>query len=45
VKQLLPVLTEEQYGSVGTQLTKLQEALDRQGRNRERPRSYAAMMS
>ena len=35
VKQLLPVLTEEQYGSVGTQLKDLQEALDRHGRDRE----------
>jgi hypothetical protein len=45
VKQLLPVLTEDQCRSFGTQLKELQEALDRQGRNRERPRSYAATMS
>jgi hypothetical protein len=32
VKQLLPVLTKEQYRSVGPQLNDLQEALDRQGR-------------
>jgi hypothetical protein len=45
VKQLLPVLTEDQYGSVGTQLKDLQEALDRIGRNYERPRSATASMS
>jgi hypothetical protein len=45
VKQLMPVLPDAQQRSFGTQLTKLQEALDRQGRNRERPRSYAATMS
>jgi hypothetical protein len=45
VKQLLPVLTEEQYRTFGTQLKELQEALDRQGRNRERPRFAAATMS
>lgn len=32
VKQLLPVLTDDQYQSVGPKLNKLQEALDRQGR-------------
>jgi hypothetical protein len=32
VKQLLPVLTEDQYQSIGPQLNKLQEALDRLGR-------------
>ncbi len=40
VKQLLPVLTEEQYRNVGPQLNKLREALDRQDR-----RSVAASMS
>src|SRR5712691_3277038 len=32
VKRLLPVLTEDQHRSVGPQLNKLREALDRQGR-------------
>ena len=32
VKRLLPVLTEDQYQSVGPPLNKLREALDRQGR-------------
>ena len=40
VKQLLPVLTEDQYRNVGPQLNKLREALDRQGR-----RFAAASMS
>jgi hypothetical protein len=42
VKQLLPVLTDDQYQSVGPNLNKLQEALNRQGRNNERPRSNTA---
>jgi hypothetical protein len=45
VKQLLPVLTDDQYQSVGPKLNELQEALDRLDRNRERPRSNAASMS
>ncbi len=45
VKQLLPVLTEEQYRNVGQQLNKLQEALEHLGRNCERPRSATASMS
>ena len=45
VKQLLPVLSEDQHRIVGPQLNKLREALDRLGRNRERPRSATATMS
>ena len=45
VKQLLPVLTEEQYRNVGPQLNKLREALEQLGRNFERPRSVTASMS
>jgi hypothetical protein len=37
VKQLLPVLTEDQHRSVGPELTKLQGALEHLGRNPERP--------
>ena len=44
-KRLLPVLTEDQHRSVGTQLKDLQEALEHLGRNRERPRSATASMS
>ena len=40
VKRLLPVLTEDQYQSVGLKLNELREALDRQG-----PRSVTASMS
>jgi hypothetical protein len=35
VKQLLPVLTEDQHRNFGRQLKDLQEALSRQGRDRE----------
>jgi hypothetical protein len=35
VKQLLPVLTEDQQRSFETQLNDLQKALDRQGRDRK----------
>jgi len=45
VKQLLPVLTEDQHRSVGPQLNKLREALEHLGRNCERPRSATATMS
>jgi hypothetical protein len=45
VKQLLPVLTEDQHRNVGTQLEHLQEALEHLGRNYERPRSATASMS
>jgi len=45
VKRLLPVLTQDQHRSVGAQLNELQEALDRLGRGRERPRSVTASMS
>jgi hypothetical protein len=44
VKRLLPVLTEDQHRSVGPQLNKLREVLDRQG-HCERPRSTTATMS
>jgi hypothetical protein len=45
VKQLLPVLTEDQHRSVGPPLKDLQEALSHLGRNPERPRFAAASMS
>jgi hypothetical protein len=45
VKQLLPVLSEEQLRGFGPTLTRLQESLDRLGRNRERSRSKTASMS
>jgi hypothetical protein len=44
VKQLLPVLTEHQYRSFGTQLKDLQEALEHFGRNPEKSRSATASM-
>ncbi len=45
VKQLSPVLTEDQHQSVGPQLNELQGALEHIGRNHERPRSASASMS
>src|SRR5437867_4135040 len=45
VKQLLPVLSEDQRRGFGPTLNKLQDALDRLGRNRERPRSNTASIS
>ena len=45
VKHLLPVLTEDQYQSIGPKLNDLQEALEHIGRNCERPRSNTASMS
>jgi hypothetical protein len=45
VKQLLPVLTEDQYQSVGPQLDQLRATLDRLGPNIERLRFVAASMS
>ena len=44
VKQLLPVLSEDQHRSVGPKLNELQEALDRLGRVWERPRSNTMSM-
>src|SRR5579863_10377535 len=45
VKQLLPVLSEEQRRGFGPTLNRLQESLDRPGRNRERSRYHEASMS
>jgi hypothetical protein len=45
VKQLLPVLREDQRRGFGPALNRLQEFLDRQGRNRERSRYHEASMS
>ena len=45
VKRLLPVLTEDQYQSVGPKLNELREALEQLGRTFERPRSVTASMS
>ena len=45
VKQLLPVLTEDQQRSFGTQLIELQEVLDRLCGNPASPRSAKASMS
>jgi hypothetical protein len=45
VKQLLPVLTEDQHRSVGPKLNELLEALKSRGRDLERPRFAAASMS
>jgi hypothetical protein len=44
VKQLLPVLTEDQYRSFATQLIELQEVLSRLGRTCEALRSATATM-
>jgi hypothetical protein len=45
VKQLLPVLTDDQYRSVGPKLNELREALEHVGRNCERPKFNTASMS
>ena len=44
VKNLLPVLAEDQHRRVGSQLKKLREALKHLARNREMPRSHTASM-
>ena len=44
VKQLLPVLTEDQRRGFGPMLNELQDGLDRLGRVRERPRSNTMSM-
>ena len=44
VKQLLPVLSDDQRRGFGSTVLRLQEAVDRLRRNRETPRSSTASM-